>query len=436
MNVTIVGTGYVGLVTGVCLAYVGHSVMCCDVDIEKVEKLKKGISPIFEPGLEELLKEVISKGSIEFTTNVEDAMRKSSIIMSAVGTPMGESYEADLQYVTQVAQVFSTVLSETEDFKVFVNKSTVPVGTAKYVEEIILKNASRHYFEVVSNPEFLREGCAVKDFLEPSRIVVGCESDKAGRLIKELYEPFTSKGYELMITDIKSAELIKYASNCMLATRISFMNELSRFCDIAHADINEVARGMGMDSRIGSQFLQAGCGYGGSCFPKDVHALIKSAQDVGVDLKVLKAVNEINDEQKLVVVDKLLRPLNFENLEGKVIGIWGLSFKENTDDMREATSLSVISKCKELGARVKVFDPIVTREQFEIVCQEEVEWCDEMYDACFEVDALCVLNCSQEFKNINWDNCEMKRKLVIDGRNCYNHLELAKKGVECKGIGR
>ncbi|MFP4401969.1 MAG: UDP-glucose dehydrogenase family protein [Candidatus Nanoarchaeia archaeon] len=434
MNITIIGSGYVGLVSGVCLAHVGHNVVCCDVDSQKIESLQLGICPIYEPGLEELLLRVIESGNISFTTQINDAIAKSSVIMSAVGTPMGKSYEADLQYVRQVAEEFSKC--EDSSFKVFVNKSTVPVGTAQMVQEIISEQKSSQEFAVVSNPEFLREGCAVKDFLEPSRIVIGCEDIRAQELLEELYEPFTAKGYVLMSTDIKSAELIKYASNSMLATRISFMNELSRFCEVVGADITQVAIGMGMDPRIGLAFLSAGCGYGGSCFPKDVNALIQSGREVGVDLNILQAVNDVNDEQKLVVVDKILKSFEAQDLRGRVIGIWGLSFKENTDDLREATSLSVISKCSELGARIKVYDPIVSREQFEGVCKEEVEWCSSQFRACEGVDVLCVLNCSQEFLSVDWKRCNMKRKLVIDGRNCYDRKELEQCGIDLRGIGK
>lgn len=432
-KIAIVGTGYVGLVTGTCLAECGHKVVCCDISDEKINMLKNGQCPIYEAGLEELIEKNTNSGNLSFTTDVGGAIRDAETVFSAVGTPMGENYEADLSYVKAVAKTFAENLDE---YKVFVNKSTVPVGTGDIVKKIILENSSVS-FDVVSNPEFLREGNAVEDFLKPDRIIVGCESEKARDVMKNIYEPFERNHHPVVFTDIKSAELIKYASNSMLATRISFMNEIARFCDIVGANVEEVAKGMGYDARIGPKFLQAGIGYGGSCFPKDVAALIESGKEKNYDFEILNAVQNVNNVQKTLIVDKIKSEIG--SLEGKKIALWGLAFKPGTDDVREAPSAYIAKKLiDEKVSKINAYD-IVAQKSFKADNPGlEIEYYENCYDAVNDCDVLLVLTQWDEFKVLDYDklNEMMRGKLIADGRNMYNPEEVRGKGFSYIGIGR
>lgn len=433
-KISIVGTGYVGLVTGTCLAEAGHEVICSDINKEKISLLQKGVCPIYEPGLEELIKKNVEKKRLSFTTNVPCAIANTQVVFSAVGTPMGENHEADLKYVKEVAKTFAQTLKQRE-FKLFVNKSTVPVGTGDIVKKIISDNSKNIDFDVISNPEFLKEGAAVNDFLKPERIVIGFSNQKSKEIMAEVYEPFTRQQSPIMFTDVKSAELIKYASNSMLATRISFMNELARFSEVVGADIKEVAKGMGFDSRIGPKFLQAGLGYGGSCFPKDVVALIESAKQVGVNLELLKSVEKVNFIQKTIIVDKLEEELG--DLKGKTIGIWGLSFKPKTDDVREASAKYIISKLLQKKAKIQAYDPI-TNENFKQEFNFDITYCSTKEEVCKSANALVLITEWDEFRIFNSQEILglMNSNLLIDGRNIYNPKKIQEKGFKYLGIGR
>lgn len=438
MNIAIVGTGYVGLVSGTCFADTGATVTCVDVDAKKIERLKSGQIPIYEPGLDELVTKNIKAGRLKFSTSLADIINDQQIIFSAVGTPPDEDGSADLKYVLQVAKTIGENLNK---YMVVVTKSTVPVGTAKKVRATIQQELDRRgvdiTFDVASNPEFLKEGNAIKDFMSPDRVVVGVESDRAKELLTRLYKPFLLNNFRVIFMDIPSAEMTKYAANSMLATRISFMNDIANLCEKVGADVNMVRAGIGSDTRIGRKFLYAGCGYGGSCFPKDVKALIKTADDNGYSMEVLKAVERVNEQQKRVLFDKLTSVFFGESLKGITVALWGLSFKPETDDMRESTSLVIIKKLQEAGCRIKVYDPVAMDE-----CQrrigDSVEYATDMYDAANGADALLLLTEWKEFRLPNWDVIGkiMNRRILLDGRNIFEPSELEAAGFVYHCIGR
>ncbi len=439
MNIAIVGTGYVGLVSGTCFAEMGVNVTCVDIDENKIERLKKGEVPIYEPGLDEMVLRNNREGRLNFTTDLAQIIDDVEVVFSAVGTPPDEDGSADLQYVLAVARTFGRNIKK---YTVLVTKSTVPVGTAAKVKaaitEELAKRGEEIPFDVASNPEFLKEGAAIKDFMSPDRVVVGVESEEARQIMSRLYRPFLLNNFRVIFTDIPSAEMIKYAANSMLATRISFMNDIANLCELVGADVNMVRKGIGSDSRIGAKFLYPGCGYGGSCFPKDVKALIKTAEKNGYKMRVLKAVEEVNEHQKTVLFEKLCRCLGGEeNLKGKHIAIWGLAFKPETDDMREATSLVTIKLLTNAGATVKVFDPVAMDECRRRV-GDAVEYATDMYDAVLDADALLMLTEWKQFRLPSWGVITryMKAPLVIDGRNIYDPEDLAHQGIDYHCIGR
>ena len=436
MNIAIVGTGYVGLVSGTCFAEMGVNVTCVDVNQQKIKNLQQGQIPIYEPGLDEMVLRNQREGRLHFTTDIKSCLNDVEIIFIAVGTPPDEDGSADLTYVLDVAR---TVGREMNRYTLLVTKSTVPVGTARKVktviEEELAKRGQHISFDVASNPEFLKEGAAVKDFMSPDRVVVGVESEKARELMTRLYRPFVLNNFRVIFTDIPSAEMIKYAANSMLATRISFMNDIANLCELVGADVNMVRKGIGSDSRIGSKFLYAGCGYGGSCFPKDVKALIKTAEQNGYEMRVLKAVEEVNEDQKSILFRKLN---NYGGmLHDKIIGIWGLAFKAETDDMREATSLVTIDLLLKAGCKVRVFDPVAMDE-----CRrrigDTVEYAADMYDATLNADALLVITEWKQFRLPSWGVVRklMNRPFIIDGRNIYDANEIKNFGFEYNCIGR
>ena len=438
MNIAIVGTGYVGLVSGACFADTGASVTCVDVDTEKIERIKRGEIPIYEPGLDELVLKNVRAGRLRFTTSLESVLNEQQIVFSAVGTPPDEDGSADLKYVLQVARTIGQHLNK---YMVVVTKSTVPVGTAKLVRQAIQAELDKRHadvtFDVASNPEFLKEGNAIKDFMSPDRVVVGVESEKAKDMLTRLYKPFLINNFRVIFMDIPSAEMTKYAANSMLATRISFMNDIANLCERVGADVNMVRAGIGSDTRIGRKFLYAGCGYGGSCFPKDVKALIKTADDMGYSMEVLKAVERVNDAQKHVVFNKLAAAFAKEGLKDKTIALWGLSFKPETDDMRESTALVTIGLLRQAGCKIKVYDPVAMPE-----CQRRigttVNYASDLYDAVNDADALLLLTEWNEFRLPNWEivGKVMNRKLLIDGRNIFEKKELESYGFEYHSIGR
>ena len=439
MKIAVVGTGYVGLVTGTCFSEMGVHVTCVDVDENKISALKQGVIPIYEPGLETLVHKNVRSGRLNFTTRLEDVLNDVDIVFSAVGTPPDEDGSADLKYVLEVARTIGKHLNH---YIVVVTKSTVPVGTAKKVkaviEEELKKRGEKIEFDVASNPEFLKEGNAVKDFMSPDRVVVGVESERARKLMARLYKPFMIVSDRLIFTDIPSAEMIKYAANSMLATRISFMNDIANLCELVGADVNMVRKGIGSDTRIGKKFLYAGCGYGGSCFPKDVKALIKTAADNGYQMRVLQAVEDVNADQKLVLYRKLLAYYGSEEaLMGKTVAMWGLAFKPETDDMREAPSLVLIDLLIKAGATVKVYDPVAMYE-----CRrrigDSVIYAKDLYDAAVGADALMLVTEWKEFRMPNAKTLlqKMKGRLILDGRNILDHDELRQAGFEYHCIGR
>ena len=437
MNIAIVGTGYVGLVSGTCFAEMGVNVTCVDVNEEKINSLKNGQVPIYEPGLDEMVLRNHREGRLNFTTDLTSCLDNVEIVFSAVGTPPDEDGSADLQYVLEVAREFGQNIKK---YTVLVTKSTVPVGTAKKVKAVIREELEKRGvdvpFDVASNPEFLKEGAAIKDFMSPDRVVVGVESEKAKELMSKLYRPFLLNNFRVIFTDIPSAEMIKYAANSMLATRISFMNDIANLCELVGADVNMVRKGIGSDARIGSKFLYPGCGYGGSCFPKDVKALIKTAEKNGYNMSVLKAVEQVNENQKHVLFNKLSKYYG-GNLKGKTIAMWGLAFKPETDDMREATSLVTINLLLEAGCTVRVYDPVAMNE-----CRrrigEKVYYATDMYDAVLDADALLMLTEWKQFRLPSWGvvSKSMKNPLIIDGRNIYDAEELKQNGFEYYCIGR
>lgn len=437
MNVAVVGTGYVGLVSGACFAEMGVHVTCVDIDEKKIEALKNGKIPIYEPGLDEMVRRNANAGRLTFSTSLKDVIDDVSLVFSAVGTPPDEDGSADLTYVLNVAREFGQNIKR---YTVLVTKSTVPVGTAakvkKVIEEQLAKRGENVPFDVASNPEFLKEGAAVKDFMSPDRVVVGVASERAKALMMRLYRPFMLNNFRVIFTDIPSAEMIKYAANSMLATRISFMNDIANLCEIVGADVEMVRQGIGADTRIGRKFLYPGCGYGGSCFPKDVKALIKTAEKKGYTMRVLQAVEEVNENQKQVVFKKLQKYLK-GGLQGKTIALWGLAFKPETDDMREATSLVTIDLLVKAGCNVRVFDPVAMDE-----CKrrlgDTVTYAKDMYDAVLDADAMLLLTEWKQFRLPSWGVMKktMRNALVIDGRNIYDAEELAEYGFEYHCIGK
>jgi UDPglucose 6-dehydrogenase len=438
MNIAVVGTGYVGLVSGACFADTGANVTCVDVDADKIERLKNGEIPIYEPGLDELVKKNFSAGRLKFTTDLSSVLDDVQIVFSAVGTPPDEDGSADLKYVLQVARTIGQNLNH---YVVVVTKSTVPVGTAKKVrrtiEEELQKRGVDIEFDVASNPEFLKEGNAIKDFMSPDRVVVGVESEHAKKVLSKLYKPFLLNNFRVIFMDIPSAEMTKYAANSMLATRISFMNDIANLCERVGADVNMVRAGIGADTRIGRKFLYAGCGYGGSCFPKDVKALIKTADQNGYSMEVLKAVERVNEKQKSILFEKLQKAFDGQSLKGKTIAMWGLSFKPETDDMRESTALVMINLLLEAGCVVRAYDPVAMNE-----CKrrigDKITYCRDMYDAVLDADALLLLTEWKEFRLPTWGVIKkaMKRPLVIDGRNIFDIEELHENEFEYHCIGK
>lgn len=437
MNIAIVGTGYVGLVSGTCFAEMGVNVTCVDVNEQKIQALLNGQIPIYEPGLDEMVLRNHKEGRLNFTTDLSTCLDKVDIVFSAVGTPPDEDGSADLKYVLEVAH---TIGKNMNKYLILVTKSTVPVGTAQKVKQAIQEELDRRRveipFDVASNPEFLKEGAAIKDFMSPDRVVIGVESQKAKDLMTQLYRPLMLNNFRVIFTDIPSAEMIKYAANSMLATRISFMNDIANLCELVGADVNMVRKGIGADTRIGNKFLYPGCGYGGSCFPKDVKALIKTAEKNGYEMKVLKAVEEVNENQKSILFTKLSNYYN-DNLKGKTISIWGLAFKPETDDMREATSLVMIKNLIEVGCKIKVYDPVAMNE-----CKrrigDSIIYASDMYDATLNADALLLLTEWKQFRLPSWEVIKktMHHPLILDGRNIYDKEEMESLGFDYMCIGK
>ena len=437
MNIAIVGTGYVGLVTGTCFAETGVNVTCVDVNAEKIENLQKGIIPIYEPGLEDMVQRNVNAGRLHFTTALENCLDNVDIVFSAVGTPPDEDGSADLSYVLAVAK---TIGANMKKYTLVVTKSTVPVGTAHKVKDTIQAELDKRgvsiEFDVASNPEFLKEGNAIDDFMSPDRVVVGVESERAKKLMTKLYKPFMMLNSRVIFMDIPSAEMTKYAANSMLATRISFMNDIANLCELVGADVNMVRDGIGSDSRIGRKFLYPGCGYGGSCFPKDVKALIKTAEQNGYPMRVLKAVEEVNETQKSLLFEKLEKIFNGD-LEGKTIALWGLAFKPGTDDMREAPALVLIEKLRKAGCVVRAYDPAAMGESKRRIGDTIFYACD-MYDALLDADALMLVTEWKEFRLPAWGVVKktMKQPVILDGRNIYDAKELQDLGFVYRFIGK
>ena len=436
MNIAIIGTGYVGLVSGACFAETGVYVTCVDVDARKIDNLKKGVIPIYEPGLDELVARNAKAGRLEFTTDLSECINDVEVVFIAVGTPPDEDGSADLSAVLDVARNIGRLM---DNYTLVVTKSTVPVGTSEKVKAAIREEIDRRgvsvQFDIASNPEFLKEGAAVKDFMSPDRVVVGLESERAENIMRRLYRPFLLNNFRVIFTDIPSAEMIKYAANSMLATRISFMNDIANLCELVGADVNMVRRGIGSDTRIGGKFLYPGCGYGGSCFPKDVKALIRTAESAGYEMKVLKAVEEVNEKQKRILFDKVARHFG-GNLHGLNIAVWGLAFKPETDDMREAPSLVVIDLLLKSGCNITVFDPVAMEEGRRRL-GEKVTYAKDMYDAIKDADALLLLTEWKQFRMPAWKLVRslMRQPVVIDGRNIYDSAEMKDNGIEYLCIG-
>lgn len=438
MKIAIVGTGYVGLVTGTCFAEMGIDITCVDIDRTKIEGLKNGIIPIYEPGLEDIVKKNFAAGRLSFETDLANVVNDVDVVFSAVGTPPKDDGSADLKYVLEVARSVGRTMT---GYKLVVTKSTVPVGTAAKVKNAIQEELDKRglsiEFDVASNPEFLKEGNAVADFMRPDRIVVGVDSPIAEDLMTKLYKPFTLNGHPLLFMDISSAEMTKYAANAMLATRISFMNDIANLCEIMGADVNQVRNGIASDPRIGSKFLYSGCGYGGSCFPKDVKALANTARENGYRMRVIEAVEEVNDLQKEVLFSKFKKYFD-GNVKGKTVAVWGLSFKPETDDMREAPSVVVIEKLLEAGCIVKVYDPIAMDEARIHRLGDTVTYCEDKYEAVKDADAMILVTEWKEFRMPSWDIMRqlMKQRVIFDGRNIYDRETLAEDGFLYYGIGR
>lgn len=437
MKIAIVGTGYVGLVTGTCFAEMGMEVYCVDIDRRKIENLKNGIIPIYEPGLEELVVRNHEVGRLHFTTELREVLDEVEIVFSAVGTPPDEDGSADLKYVLDVARTIGQTMTK---YLLVVTKSTVPVGTAQKIKQTILdEQAGRGVsidFDIASNPEFLKEGAAVKDFMHPDRVVVGVESDRAKKLMEKLYHPFMLNNFRIIYMDVPSAEMTKYAANAMLATRISFMNDMANLCEIIGADVNMVRKGIGADTRIGSSFLYAGCGYGGSCFPKDVKALIRTADEQGYPMRILQAVETVNEHQKTVLYRKLEQYYQ-GNLSGKKVAMWGLAFKPETDDMREAPSLVLIDLLLKAGCRVTAYDPVAVPEAKRRI-GDRIHYAKDIYEAVTDADVLMIVTEWKEFRLPSWLRIkqQMKMPLILDGRNIYNMHEIEEAGFTYHCIGR
>lgn len=433
MNIAVVGTGYVGLVTGTCFAETGNNVICVDINAQKVARLQKGEVPIFEPGLDILFERNTKEGRLRFTTNLKEAVEPSQIIFLALPTPPGEDGSADLSYIMGVARDLGDLIT---DYKVIVDKSTVPVGTAEKVAAILAQKLPKKMFDVVSNPEFLREGVAVEDFMKPDRVVIGTSSEKARKVMRQLYEPFVRQGNPIYFMDERSAELTKYAANSYLATRISFMNEIANLCEKVGADVDMVRIGMGSDSRIGKRFLFPGIGYGGSCFPKDVQALAKTAGEYSYDFKILKSVMKVNTLQKSVLTKKLRKHYKNE-LAGKTIAVWGLAFKPNTDDIREAPALVIIDELLEAGVRIKAYDP-EAMENVRAIYGDRIELVEHLYDTLAGADCLCVMTEWAEFRTPDFGRMAglMKEKTIFDGRNVYSLDQMKEHGFYYNSIGR
>lgn len=436
MKIAIVGTGYVGLVSGACFAEVGIDVTCVDIDENKINALKNGVIPIYEPGLDDLVRRNTNERRLHFTTDLAECIDEAEAVFCAVGTPPDEDGSADLKYVRSVARTFGKLINR---FTIFVTKSTVPVGTSEIVRTEIENELHRRGadipFEVASNPEFLKEGAAIKDFMSPDRVVIGTRSERARKVMERLYRPFLLNNFRVIFMDIASAEMTKYAANSMLATRISFMNDIANLCELVGADVNMVRKGIGTDARIGTKFLYPGCGYGGSCFPKDVKALARTGRDNGYRMRVIEAVEAVNEAQKSVVFNKLKTALG--DLQGKRIAIWGLAFKPETDDMREAPSLVVINRLLEAGAEVTVFDPVAMDECFRRI-GDKVIYARDMYDAANDADAIALLTEWKQFRVPSWNVVRkaMKGNLIVDGRNIYDADELSDAGLRYHCIGR
>jgi UDPglucose 6-dehydrogenase len=437
MRIMVVGSGYVGLVTGACFAESGVSVTCVDVDINKIKQLKDGIIPIYEPGLKSIVRSNIEKKRLSFSTDIKEGIDGSEVIFIAVGTPPGEDGSADLKHVLNVAKGIGHLLTK---HLVVVTKSTVPVGTSEQIRKTIQDELDERNesitFDIASNPEFLKEGAAIDDFLKPERIVIGIDNEKTREIMNRLYMPFVLNNHPILFMDIASAEITKYAANAMLATRISFINEIANLCEILGADINNVRKAIGSDSRIGSKFIYPGTGYGGSCFPKDVKALIKTANDNGYELNVIKAVEKANEYQKNVIFNKMAKFFN-DNLKNRIIGIWGLSFKPKTDDIREASSIVLIEKLLEAGARVKAYDPAAMNEMKKLL-GNRIEFTTDLYEALVNVDAVALMTEWSEFHLPDFNRMAelMKGKVIFDGRNIYDPAQLRKLGFTYFGIGR
>ncbi len=438
MKIAIVGTGYVGLVSGACFSEMGVDVTCVDIDSEKIERLKKGIIPIYEPGLKNIVVRNYEADRLHFSTDLPAILNDMEIVFIAVGTPSGKDGTADLSYVMTVANTIAEHMSKP---LLIVTKSTVPVGTSYRIRDLVRKRLDERgltdlRFDVASNPEFLKEGAAVNDFMSPDRVIVGVESEEAKNLMTKLYRPFVLNNFRVIFMDILSSEMTKYASNAMLATRISFMNDIANLCERVGADVNMVRRGMGSDSRIGRSFLYPGCGYGGSCFPKDIRALIKVAEDAGYEMNVLKAVEEVNNRQKDILFQKFKHHFNGK-MEGRTAAVWGLSFKPETDDMREAPSLTLIRSLREAGVSVRAYDPAAMQEA-RYYLNDSIYYATDIYDAANGADALIVPTEWKEFRLPNWSILKkiMNNHVVIDGRNIYNMEELASYGFAYSGIGQ
>ena len=437
MNIAIVGTGYVGLVSGTCFAEMGADVTCIDIDEGKILKLQSSEIPIYEPGLDSMVKRNVEAGRLKFATDLTSCIDNVEIVFSAVGTPPDEDCSADLKYVLDVARTFGQNIKK---YTLLVTKSTVPVGTAMKIKAVIkeelLRRNSHIEFDVASNPEFLKEGAALKDFMSPDRVVIGVETERAKDIMNKLYKPFVLNNYRIIFMDIPSAEMTKYAANSMLATRISFMNDIANLCELVGADVNMVRRGIGADARIGTKFLYPGCGYGGSCFPKDVKALIHTGKEYGYDMRVIEAVEEVNEYQKNIVFEKILKVFD-GNLEDKTIALWGLAFKPETDDMREAPALVIIDRLIKAGAKVNVYDPVAMDE-----CKRRigdvVVYCKDMYEAVIDADVLALITEWKQFRIPSWKVIKkaMRNVLVVDGRNIYDKRELEQEQIPLLSIGK
>ncbi len=439
MNLTVIGTGYVGLVTGTCFSAMGNNVTCIDIDTKKIEALKNGIIPIFEPGLERMVQKNFDKKTLHFSTKLKDGLEKAKVVFIAVGTPMGDDGSADLQYVLSVAKQLG---EEMTDSLVVVDKSTVPVGTGDKVKAVIQKELDKRgvdiEFQVVSNPEFLKEGAAIEDFMKPDRIVIGADNEKGFDIMKDLYAPFTHNHDRIITMDIRSAEMTKYVANAMLATKISFMNEVANICELVGADVNQVRIGIGSDSRIGYSFIYPGSGYGGSCFPKDVKALKKIAEDKGYKAKLITSVEDVNDRQKLVIADKVVKHFG-EDLSGKTFALWGLAFKPGTDDMREAPAIYIVKELVRRGAKIQAFDPKAMDEAqyFYLKDVKEITYFNSKYETLKNADAMILLTEWKEFRSPDFEELkkQLKKPVIFDGRNQYSTLNLEDKGFDYFQIG-